>query len=437
LQADARYAENGRIEVTGRVFSLRSAGRVLPGVAIAAALGLCAPSARAQPKPADAALQPTTRIALEPLGFAAQGNFYMTYRLSSASMGFLDNDHLLFTFRPSGLMKRIPGDDDGNEDQDIRAAVVEIGTGKVDRKTDWRMHDRSRYMWPLADGKFLIRIRNSFFLTDNSLELKPYLTSEDALRAVQVSPDRSLIALETDDPAAPMPAQMEGKLSDPPVQKRVRILILPAGERTPIAASEARSTMVLPLVQGGMLETLEGSKAGTWAIREVLFDGDPKVVADVKSACQPTLNPVSGQVTLVVGCYQGINDQRVVALSKDGRQLWEQRWQNRYIWPTFDYAQNGSRFAYATLDLGRGVSALDPFDSGDVQSQMVGVFDTETGKLELVKDATPVMSAGQNYALSADGRRFAIVRQGAIEVYDLPPVPASAPVPADPSQAKK
>jgi hypothetical protein len=40
-----------------------------------------------------------------------------------------------------------------------------------------------------------------------------------------------------------------------------------------------------------------------------------------------------------------------------------------------------------------------------------------------------VLSAGHNYALNSDGTRFAILREGAIEVYDLPPpavVPAAA-----------
>jgi hypothetical protein len=59
-----------------------------------------------------------------------------------------------------------------------------------------------------------------------------------------------------------------------------------------------------------------------------------------------------------------------------------------------------------------------------VVSQPVGVFDTNTGKLALVKDASPILSAGQNFALSADGRCFAILRKGAIEVYDLPPATA-------------
>jgi hypothetical protein len=37
------------------------------------------------------------------------------------------------------------------------------------------------------------------------------------------------------------------------------------------------------------------------------------------------------------------------------------------------------------------------------------------------------LSAGQNYALSPDGSRFAILRDGAIEVYDLPPTSEAAP----------
>jgi len=51
-----------------------------------------------------------------------------------------------------------------------------------------------------------------------------------------------------------------------------------------------------------------------------------------------------------------------------------------------------------------------------------------------VKTATPILSAGQNYALSADGRRFAILREGAIEIYDLPPVSVPESLPAETSK---
>ncbi|MBT9331132.1 hypothetical protein [Paracidobacterium acidisoli] len=403
------------------------------------AAGLCVAAAQPQKNAAAAVpdLQPTTRIPVEPLGFMPQGGFYMSYRLSSASLGFLDNDHLLFTFRPGGLMKRLPGDEDGDEDQDIRAVVLDIATGKAGQPAEWRMHDRSRYMWPVAGGEFLIRMRNSLFLTDSSLRLRPWLNLPEDLRAVQISPDGTTLALEMNEPAPP--ASQNTVLGDKPAapEKKIKIIIVPVGSHDAEAASETHNPVMLPMIPGGLLETLEGKKADTWAIRSVLFRGDPKIVAEVQSRCQPTLNPVSATVTLVVGCYQSLGDQHVVALSADGHQLWEQRWQARYVWPTFDFARNGSRFVYSTLDLGRPIGTMDPFDSTDVKAQMVGVFDTATGKLALVRNASPVMSAGQNYALSADGRRFAILRDDAIEIYDLPPVAEPAPGPAAQTQASK
>jgi hypothetical protein len=69
---------------------------------------------------------------------------------------------------------------------------------------------------------------------------------------------------------------------------------------------------------------------------------------------------------------------------------------------------------------------------------LAGVYDTESGKLVLVKDASPVLTAGQNVALSPDGKRFAVLRNGAIEVYDLPPVtPAPTRKPPEMMAKKK
>jgi hypothetical protein len=74
---------------------------------------------------------------------------------------------------------------------------------------------------------------------------------------------------------------------------------------------------------------------------------------------------------------------------------------------------------------------MDPVDESNIESQMVGVFDTQTGHLSLVKNATPILSAGQNYALSADGLRLAVLREGAIEIYNLPPAGSEPAQPAE------
>src|ERR1700684_3167193 len=77
-----------------------------------------------KPSPAPAPeLKPVVSIDVGPLGYKAPGTFYLTYRLSSAALGFFDNDHLLFTFRVGGLLARTPNDPAEDDDQQIRAVV--------------------------------------------------------------------------------------------------------------------------------------------------------------------------------------------------------------------------------------------------------------------------------------------------------------------------
>jgi len=351
-------------------------------------------------------------------------------------MGFFDNEHLLFTFRVGGLLQREPNDPAEDDDQQIRALLLDLKTGEVVRKTEWRMHDRSQYLWPFKDGKFLVRRRDSLFATDPSLELDPFMTFGAGIRAIQISSDRKLMVVETNEPE---------KLKTEPVEPRrlgtgepVKVMIFPMGEKTPILETDGQSPTLLPLMGDGLLDLLEGKGQSFWVMRDVPFHGDPRIVAQVKSQCQPSARPLSANVALMVGCYGDSDEREVIAVSTAGDgELWRDRWQNRFVWGWFDSAENGSRFVYESVQVSRPISTFDALYPEDIQAQIAGVYDTESGKLVLVRDASPVLTAGQNVALSPDGTRFAILRNGAIEIYDLPPV--SAPPPRKPPEmvAKK
>lgn len=376
---------------------------------------------------------PAQRIEVAPLGYTRPSDFYFTYRLSSMAMGFFDNDHLLFTFRIGGLLRRLPDQRPDDDDQEIRAVVLDLRTGKAVQQKDWRMHDRSQYLWAYPDGKFLVRIRDSLYLTDQSLELQPYLTIGSTLRVVQVSPDRKTTVLEWE-----MPGQKQRDVlgeEAPAVSKRVKVVMLPSGSSTATVTSEANHPVEIPLVGDGVLDLLEGKQTGMWAMRDVLFHGDPKMVAEVKSSCQPTVQTVSASAALVVGCSDQLDaDRPVYAIDTEGGLLWQQHWQPKYVWGSFAYAENGSRFAYESIEVDRPISVIDQLDLEDAVAQLVGVYDTRTGKMVLLKDVSPILSAGQNVALSPDGSRFAVLRRDAIEIYDLPAVTAK---PLDHAVARK
>ncbi len=368
------------------------------------------------------------RIPVAPLGYVAPSSFYLTARLSSISLDFIDNDRLLFTFRVAGLMKRMPDDPPDDEDQTIRALVLELPDGKVTAKSEWRVHDRSRYLWRMADGKFLLRQRSSLYLTDRSLALLPYISSPYPLESVQVSPDRSLIVMEakSSKESGSTLASTAPTLGDAaPERKPVQIFILRAATRKLIARAETLDAVEVPMLGEGHLLAVAG-RQNQWLIRYAPFAGDERTLTEVESACHPTEEPVSKDVTLVMTCPRSGDDHLVSAVNAEGKKLWQQRWESRYIWPTFQLTQDGSRFAYSSLQVSHPIGPMDPIDETSIQNQMVGVFDTATGQLRLVKNATPILSAGQNYALSPDGSRFAILREGAIEIYNLPPAPSTS-----------
>ncbi len=392
--------------------------------------------ARAADRPAaPAGPDPALRIPVAPLGYVAPSAFYLTARLSSASLGFFDRDRILFTFRVGGLLPRLPSDRSDDDDQEIRALVLDLHTGKVLAQAQWRMHDRGQYLWPFIDGQFLLRIRDSLYTVGPSLELHPWMNSATQLRAVELSPDRAAIALEVAGPPQPHTGP---SLGDTPVSEdqSVRVSILASASPGHVLAdSEAAQAVMVPLTAHGLLDAAQDKQIGFWDINDVPFRGAPRFLGHVRSACHPTVQPLSATVALVSACAPDLDVRPVYGISTvTGNELWQANWQSRYIWGWFSCALNGSRFAYESIESTSPVTAFGSLDEGEVGRQLAGVYDTDTGKLVFVLDATPVLSAGQNVALSPDGRRFAILRHGAIEIYDLPPVEA-APLPPESTKA--
>jgi len=369
---------------------------------------------------------PAIRIATGPFDYHPLSSFYLMSRTSSSSLDFIDAQHLLFTFRATGLMKRLPECQPDDEDQLIRALVVRVPDGKIERSTEWRLHDRGRYLWALGNGKFLVRKQDELFITDPSLELRPFLSSTTPLRLIKLAPDARLVLVETDlerhTPEEHKRLVEAAKAEDlPPPREDVQIAIFRVEDRRVVLRARALNVTDLPIISNGYIETLS-AQGDHWMLRYRPFEGEPTVITDVASSCRPSESPLNDETTVVNLCSERGDDHLYQAISLSGKKLWTYRWDSHYIWPTSASSESGTRIAFSTLRVTHSVNSRDPIDETDLQQQRVEVLDVETGRLELTQFATPVLSAGQNYALSPNGDRFAVLRDNAIEIYDLPPL---------------
>ena len=405
------------------------------------------PVSLAAAAPADAP-RPAIRIPVEPLGFVPPGRFFQPYRIPSVTLDFLDSSHLLFTFHAARLMHREADDPKDDSDQTIRALVLAVPGGKVEAEGAWRMHDRDRYLWILGNGQFLVRQRNTLYISDARLALSVYLHPEGTFVSAQLSPDAGTLVAQFANPAkvieegdgsqsvAPTLGPSPGTSSSDDaltefIEKRkvYTALVVNTRDRSAERISGLHQPLLFQMVEGGFLGVLP-DRGKQWNVVLSSFGGKPTPIVNVTSTCQPMLAPLSEQIFLAQTCLPYLSDHLMQAYDLHGHKLWEQMWQSRFTWGTYAYAAAGNRFAYGAIEVNHNLAALDPVDESSILGQPVGIFTAATGKLDTVLDATPVLTAGDNFALSPEGNRLAILRNGAIEIYNLPPLASPAPAPA-------
>jgi hypothetical protein len=358
---------------------------------------------------------PAFKIAVEPLGFTAPGSIYMGQRNSAASLDFLDENRLLFSFRVPGLIRREAGED---EERQIRAVVVSLPSGKVEAEALWTVHGRARYLWMLNGGHFLLRDRESIEMGDGSLVLKPFLRFPGPLAWLETDPAGQFLVTDSREPVT---ADQPGEAAKGDMV--VRILRRETGEV--LLVSRGGSAVHLPINADGYLESLR--EMGTvWMLKLNRFSGGSANVGEVHSSCSPLFDFLSQRVVLASTCTAG-GVGKLVAMETNGSTLWEAQTSEATIWPIVVRAPDGSRFAREALALTHAVKAGRSLSQEEIKGQFVEVLDAVDGRVVLETAASPILDGGGNVAISPSGRRVAVLNGGQLQVFELPAPP---PLPA-------
>jgi hypothetical protein len=378
---------------------------------------------------------PAERIPVEPLGYRAPGPLYMLSARAFSSLDFIDAHHLLFTFHQSRLLHREANEGKLENDQIIRAVVLEIPGGKVVESTEWRMHDKLRYIWPLGEGKFLVRQRNSYALTDVSLKLRPYIEVSTPVYETEVSPDGSVIVIEhefekhTPEQHKRLDEQAT-QFGDPPPVEDTQITLMNSSSREVLAAVHTELPFHVPVTTNGYVGVARGKGEDQFTVRFIPLEGKEIVLGKVASTCTPRENFLNRKALVIESCGPKSTDVFLDAWTTEGKKLWNGTRDGRMVWPSFAYARTGDRFAESVLRISHPIDLADSLLDEDVREQLVQVFDTTTGALLMTTNASPILTGGQNFALSEDGQRLVLLREGAIEIFDVPQRPAPTDAPA-------
>lgn len=419
-------------------------GRFSQTLGLVLLLALSAPAALARDP------LPAMRIPLNPIGYQPSLPEFLAAGSTMATLHYVDGNHILVTFGLRRLMKRDANDPPNDADRTIGAFLLELPSGKVVAKTEWRLHDRGQYLWDLGDGRFLLRVREQLSVIEPAHALRP----EDALRerlllhltrrivSITVSAEHDLLTVQTVEQA---PAVI---LADAPATAAARSPVLVSfyrlhsaeGTLTVISSGAVRSAapLALPLNTGGFLDTVEGTHS-RFNFRFNTGNGAPTELGDWDTSCVPHSTFVSRSEFVSFGCRGGPDHQTIAGFNLGGDFMWQQSFYEPHVNPGFVFAPAAGRFALGRTIVSPGTNTFADLTPAEITSQEVRVYQTYNGKIVLRVNCTPAMRAGQNFALSADGMHLAVLREtavphkakdepaytshaAAIEIYDLPPL---------------
>ena len=381
---------------------------------------------------------PAFSISVEPLGFAAPGEFYQGLRQSLVSLDFLDESRLLFTFRAPGLLHRTPGAEGG--ERQIRALVLSLPKGGTVDEALWTLHGTQHYLWMLDGGHFLLRDGDQLREGNADLDLKPLLQFPGPLLSVEMDPSRVYLVTNSHEPAGvepkpgqvPSPATAQAGVGEAAAaggaQPDIVLRILRRATGQVMLVSRVRLPVRLPINHEGYVETLRGN-GREWLLNLNYFTGGSRILGRVTSLCEPPVEFLRLDEVLVNTCSPD-GGRDLVAVTTEGQRLWDAPSAPTQIWPLLVHAPDGSRVARETLTVNHAIGAYTPLSFDDVTGQQVEVLDSATGSLLLKAPASPVLDGGGNIAFSPSGQRVAVLNGGAIDVYDLPATPTAAAAPA-------
>jgi hypothetical protein len=424
------------------------------GLIVALTVGGDARAAKKQ-KDLDANLpKPVVKIPLETLGYKGRPTAQLLMaRTALLTVDFVDAQHVLFTYEYRRLLKRDEQEDD--QGRMVRAEVVDLATGKITKQDDWRLHDADPYLWALGGGRFLLREGKVFYQVDGqTLEMKEFLRSQAPLRKVQAEEGTNLLTLETVREKHTKEEHTklveESLLSGgpPPAEDYEmygvdlgtgRGLFREAMGRT--GNIEGNETLLLKeehvkekqyLVSAVILGTA-ASKAASGKDDDTDAAGTRGLMALV-SDCKPRLTMLGHDVVMVAAC-KDFGEHVFGVRTTDATLLWKHA-EGNWPWPDVVRTAKGNRFAVQCVGLHRGESLFDSLDENDMGAGQVQVFDVDTGAEAFSTVLKPLYATMHAVALSDDGMRLAAVRDGALEVYDLPAVRTGKDVQAKDAQAK-
>jgi hypothetical protein len=384
--------------------------------------------------------KPWVQVPLESLGFPGVSSVVLAAGSSVLTVNFVDSSHLLVTFELRKLVPRVDHDPEDHADRLVAGEIVDLPDGHIEARTEWHMHDHGRYLWNLGGGRFLLRIGERLYTMaplsqpagGDMFTRTLFPSHPERPTLVEVSQDGGVVTVETElnrqDEGGRTKVVLGDQDTAPAASTLIDFFRLTADAAsgalvvTPAGHVGSATPVLLPIDADGYLWATQ-TAMGAWGVTFDGFGGKTLNLGTIQSSCFPRLTMTSRSEFVALTC-QGSDDRiKIASYGLDGTDTWEEA-VGDFGRPSFAFAPAAARFAISGTNLSAETDGPVVAAGGPVQGprQEVRVYQNASGDMLLRVDCSPGFKTAENFDLSSDGMLAAVVRNGAIAVYKLPPL---------------
>lgn len=373
---------------------------------------------------------PTEQIDLADFGFRGLPPLERFTLRGNVTVNFVDREHVLVTFDARKLMRRVPESAPDHQDRMIRALVIDLASGSISRETQWYVHDKRRYLWPLASGKLLLRKLNSLYEIDSGLNEKLLIEFPSQLLWLDTTPDGKHIVVETGlVTSSEIKSVPKGKGEITQNRARVKIDYIDATTLKIESSLLGSGSLELKTSSSGYGDYVRSTRGNIWSVRFGASHTQRRGIARVKSPCTPDLLFPTDSTMFIGRCTHDSLAYSASVFTVSGYLLWRQKWTQLQHFPTVARSEDSGRIAIGTVTAARDSKSGSKIDSSDEPEdspqwpdveQEIRVFEVASGTVVGSVRVNSVVVNNPTFALSPAGDRLAVLDGTILNLFELP-----------------
>jgi hypothetical protein len=371
----------------------------------------------------DSSLSPRTiasnyRLPITNLGFAANANRPVTSFGYGATLTYLDESNLLFTFDPHKLRHRVGVGILNEPVRTVRAVLIDPKTHAIKHVYEWEIYGQGQYLWPAGPGRILVHVNRQLSLLGPTLKPIQTLPLEGTLDWASVSPSGDHFVVGTIHERHTEPLHrliVEHTGFDPEEDIDVRLY----DSDFKLVFSTRQSSTDRPAILSDFGELrLHPVSPHRWQLDEERWDHTTRHLITTTSYCRPSISAQSSGQLFLAGCTDVAGLRWYRMLRPDGHPVLKRNVTAGEIEHSADTSAP-TEFAIRVIKTTQPLYPGKAFNKIDLDSEEISVYRARDGHQIFTTRTGDMPLMVQSFALSPTGHNIALLDNQSISFYTV------------------